>query len=86
MVLYDLRLQQVLKVMSGHETMVNQLCYLSNYGGILVSVGFEHVARVWQIGQLCGENFLGRLKGHASLITSVVSLPNQSYVVTIDEN
>ena len=75
-IIYDLGAKQGLREMLGHETQVRQMSFVPGSGGLLVSIGFEHSARVWQPSNLVGNNFLGKLKGHAHVITSVVTVPD----------
>ena len=41
----------------------------------MVSCGYEVSVRVWQPGNVHGDCFLGKLRGHISTITSMDVLP-----------
>lgn len=71
-VLYDLKNGEALRRFARkHVTGVRQLRYMSAFGGMLISVGFEIYANVWGPQNLFGNAHLGRLKGHRHPICAV---------------
>jgi hypothetical protein len=67
-----------------HENSILKMTYVYDYGGYLVSVGHDCIAKVWSPANIYGEALLGKLKGHNWPLVSVDKLPGQPFVVTVD--
>lgn len=59
-VMYDLKNKEVLRRLNdGHITGIKKLCYVENFGGQLISLGFETFVNVWGPENLFGDALLG---------------------------
>ena len=84
-VMYDLKNGEVLKRFSRqHNTGVTHLKYVKNFGGLIVSTGFEVFANVWGPENLFGEAHIGKLKGHKYPILDIAVNDQRPFVYTID--
>ena len=71
-VLYDLKNGEALRRFSKkHTTGVRHMRYMKDFGGMLISTGFEIFANVWGPQNLFGNAHLGRLKGHRNPIVAI---------------
>lgn len=57
---------------------------MQDFGGNLITVAHDFVAKVWSPGNLYGDCMLGDLKGHNHPICDAAVLPKQPYIITID--
>lgn len=84
-VLYDLKNREALRRFDRkHVTGVKHLRYMRNFGGMIISTGFEIYANVWGPQNLFGNAHLGRLKGHKSPISAVDVIQERPFVFTLD--
>ena len=58
--------------------------YMKDFGGMLISTGFEIFANVWGPQNLFGNAHLGRLKGHRSPIVAIDIVQNRPFVFSMD--
>ena len=58
--------------------------YIRNFGGLIVSTGFEVFANVWGPENLFGEAHMGKLKGHKYPILDIDAMDSRPFVFTID--
>lgn len=86
-VLYDLKNREALRRFSRkHVTGVRQLKYMTEFGGNVISTGFEIYANVWNPQNLFGNAHLGRLKGHKHPITALDVIQTRPFVFTLDSS
>ncbi len=71
-------------IQNAHDNSIRKMTYIKDFGGILVSVAYDMIAKVWQPSNLYGEALLGKLQGHKNPCVSVECLPNKPFVVTVD--
>lgn len=84
-VLYDLKNREALRRFARkHVTGVRKMKYMKNFGGMIISTGFEIFANVWGPQNLFGNAHLGRLKGHKNPICGVDVIQERPFVFTID--
>ena len=85
-VLYDLKNREALRRFSRkHVTGIRQLRYMEEFGGYIISTGFEIFANVWGPQNLFGNAHLGRLKGHRSPIVAIDVVKARPFVFTMDK-
>ena len=58
---------------------------MKNFGGLIVSTGFEVFANVWGPENLFGEAHIGKLKGHKYPILGIDCNEERPFVFTIDQ-
>lgn len=86
-VLYDLKNKEALRRFSRkHVTGVRHLRYMEDFGGILISAGYEIFANVWGPQNLFGNAHLGRLKGHRCPIVAIDVLNSRPFVFSLDNS
>lgn len=84
-VLYDLKKKEVLRRFTRkHVTGVRCLRYMKDFGGMIISTGFEIYANVWGPQNLFGNAHLGRLRGHRKPIVGVDIIQGRPFVFTLD--
>lgn len=71
-VLYDLKNREALRRFARkHVTGIRHLRYMQDFGGMIISTGFEIYANVWGPQNLYGNTHLGRLRGHKKPISAI---------------
>ena len=84
-VLYDLKNREALRRFARkHVTGVRHMRYMKDFGGMIISAGFEIYANVWGPQNLFGNAHLGRLKGHKHPITALDVCQTRPFVFTLD--
>ena len=84
-VLYDLRNREALRRFARkHVTGVRNMRYMHDFGGLLLSTGFEVYANVWGPQNLYGDAHLGRLEGHKCPIVALDLVQEKPFVFTMD--
>ena len=58
--------------------------YMHDFGGLLISTGFEVYANVWGPQNLYGDAHLGRLEAHKSPIVALDIVQEKPFVFTMD--
>lgn len=85
-VLYDLKRKEVLRRFTKkHVTGVCHLRYMKDFGGMIISTGFEIFANLWAPQNLFGNAHIGKLQGHRTPIVGLDIIPGRPFVYTIDE-
>ena len=86
MVIYSLVEREIIRIIDGeHPKGVKRLSYSAEFGGHLISIGFEVYANVWGPESLISEILLGKLKGHTKPIIDVSFMGTSPFAVTLDE-
>ena len=71
-VMYDYQNKYVLRVIkNAHDNSIRKMTYISGFGGILVSVAYDMIPKVWSPSNLYGEALLGKLQGHKNPCVAV---------------
>ena len=83
--LYDLKNKEALRRFSKHVTGVRKLKYVPNFGGLVISAGFEIFANVWGPENLFGNAHLGRLRAHRAPIVDMDVMTSRPFVYTLDK-
>jgi len=84
--LWDLNEQKKIGVLSGkHPLGVRQLDYIPDYGGNIVSVGYEREIQVWSPEVSISKCYVGKLEGHNCPVVSCVFFKARPMCVSIDE-
>jgi len=85
-VLYDLKNSEVLRRFSRkHVTGVRRMVYMKDFGGMIISAGFEIFANVWGPQNLFGNAHLGRLNQHRAPIVGLDIVAGRPFVYTLDQ-
>jgi WD40 repeat protein len=64
---------------------VRKLSYCPQFGGFLVSVGYEVIANVWGPEAMVSNIHLGKLRGHSRPLIATKFLGKSAFNITIDE-
>ena len=64
---------------------VRGMTYEYEYGGNLITFGFEHYLNVWCPEVSLTRSFVGRLEGHSSIIVACKFIPLSPNVISIDD-
>ena len=65
---------------------IRGLSYNHDFGGNLLSYGFDHYINVWCPEISLTRSFIGKLEGHASVIVSCRFIDDSPNIISIDEN
>jgi WD40 repeat protein len=83
--LYSLVDKAEISVLSEHSKGVRCLSYNSNYGGFILSAGFERNIYVWSPEVTTRKSLIGKLEGHTEIVVTVKFLNTRPFCVSIDE-
>ena len=64
---------------------VRSITYNPNFGGFIVSAGFERDLYVWSPELATKKSLIGKLEGHTEIVVCVRFLNTKPYCVSIDE-
>ena len=83
--IYSLVDKEEVSVLREHVKGVKQLSYNPNFGGFILSVGFERNVNVWSPEVTTKKSLIGRLEGHTEIVVCAKFLNFKPFCVTIDE-
>lgn len=83
--LYSLVDKLEISILNEHQKGVRCLSYNANFGGFIVSVGFERNIYVWSPEVTSRKSLIGKLEGHIEIVVAVKFLNAKPYCVSIDE-
>jgi WD40 repeat protein len=83
--IYSLVDKEEIAVLTEHQKGVRSITYNPNFGGFIVSAGFERDLYVWSPELATRKSLIGKLEGHTEIVAVVRFLNNKPYCVSIDE-
>jgi len=57
-------------IKTAHDTAVQKMTYLKEFGGYLVTCSYDLNLKIWQPANIYGDPLVGRLKGHNQPLVS----------------
>lgn len=76
MVLFDIVNGLTIRVIkTAHDTAIQKMTYLKDFGGYLVTCSYDLNLKVWQPSNIYGDPLIGRLKGHNQPLVSCACFP-----------
>jgi len=83
--LYSLVDKSEISVLNDHCKGVRSLTYNPNFGGFIVSAGFERNIYIWSPEVTYRKSLIGKLEGHTEIVSAVQFLNLKPYCVSVDE-
>lgn len=83
--IYSLVDKEEISVLKEHTKGVRQLSYNPNFGGFIISVGFERNVYVWSPEVTQKKSLIGKLEGHTEIVVCAKFLNLKPFCVSIDE-
>ena len=64
---------------------VRTLCYTPDFGGNLISTGYQQYLNIWSPDCSLSKSFISKLEGHTGIVVSAKVFPDSPNCVSIDD-
>jgi WD40 repeat protein len=79
------KLEDALAISKDAQRGFKSLSYTKDFGGNLLSIGFNNYINVWSPDSSISQSFVGRLEGHSSIVVAVKFIPGSPNCISVDD-